>query len=175
MPAARCARTLFNAMQTHRIPMKRQPILLMWIAASGPVHAGDTHADLWSGWKAGFMKIIARLFAAGIALAAVLPSIAAAAPSTKPTELTGVLTDGGGIDDLSIVVRTESGRRIDVYCVQMCGADWFVENGGAMKLKKALVGRRVSLRYATEINNDRVAGPGRDEEIDVVKRVRLLR
>ncbi|KAF1031977.1 MAG: hypothetical protein GAK33_07210 [Burkholderia lata] len=99
------------------------------------------------------MKIMARLLAAGIALTAVLPSMAAAAPSTKPTEVTGVLTDGGGIDDMSIVIRTESGRRIDVYCVQMCGADWFVETGDAMKLRKALVGRRVSLRYATELTS----------------------
>lgn len=121
------------------------------------------------------MKIVACLLTAGIALTAVLPSIAAATPSTKPTEVTGVLTGGGGIDDMSIVIRTDSGRRIDVYCVQMCGTDWFVETGDAMKLKKALVGRRVSLRYATEINNDRVAGPGRNEAIDVVKSVRLLR
>ncbi|MCA8064370.1 MULTISPECIES: hypothetical protein [unclassified Burkholderia] len=29
--------------------MKRLLIVLLWIAASGPVHARDTHADLWSG------------------------------------------------------------------------------------------------------------------------------
>ncbi|MET7142539.1 hypothetical protein M3S04_12945 [Xanthomonas sp. PPL139] len=104
-----------------------------------------------------------------LALLALTPITALAA------SVTGTLVEGGGIDDMSIVVRAADGRQVEAYCTVQCG-DWFVVEAESevSVLKKALKGRQVALEYATEANGDRIAGPGPDERLRFVKRVRLL-
>ena len=105
-----------------------------------------------------------------LALAAVLPAAALAA------SLTGTLRDGGGIDDLHVVVQPAAGQRVTAYCDGHCG-DWFDEDpaSGGSRLKKALVGRQVLLDHRREPNRDRVAGPGSDDALDFVKKIELLK
>ncbi|MBN6150493.1 hypothetical protein JR065_09080 [Xanthomonas sp. AmX2] len=90
--------------------------------------------------------------------------------------VTGTLVGGGGTDDMRIVVRPASGQDVDAYCVSRCG-DWFEaqsEQTDVIVLKKAMIGRRVVVEYATEANGERIAGPGPDDRLRFVKKVRLL-
>jgi hypothetical protein len=105
-----------------------------------------------------------------LALAAVLPGAALAA------SLAGTLRDGGGIDDLRVVVQPATGQRVTAYCDGHCG-DWFDEDpaSGGSRLKKALVGRQVLLDHRREPNRDRIAGPGSDDALDFVKKIELLK
>jgi len=103
-------------------------------------------------------------------LASLLPGLALAA------SLSGTLTAGGGIDDLSVTVRSASGQKIDVYCDQQCG-DWFDEDKASegYRLKKKLVGKQVLLDYRKEPNRDRIAGPGANDLLNFVKKIELLK
>lgn len=80
--------------------------------------------------------------------------------------ITGVLLSGGGIDDLSITIQTEDGKKVQAYCDQHCG-DWFVDdeegNTGGSLLNRAFEGKSVSAVIATEISLGRIAGPGDDK------------
>jgi hypothetical protein len=103
-------------------------------------------------------------------LSAVLPGAALAAT------LSGTLRGGGGIDDLHVVVQSATGQRITAYCDGHCG-DWFDEDAesGGSRLKKALIGRQVTLDHRREPNRNRIAGPGPDETLDFVRRIELSR
>lgn len=88
----------------------------------------------------------------------------------------GTLVGGGGVDDMRIVVRPASGQDVEAYCGDRCG-DWFEaesEQTDVIVLKKAMIGRRVVVEYATEANGQRIAGPGPDDRLPFVKKVRLL-
>lgn len=102
--------------------------------------------------------------------------LAALAPATAlAASVTGTLVDGGGVDDMRIVVRAAGGQDVEAYCATRCG-DWFVAEpeSDVFVLKKAVKGRRVALDYATEANGDRIAGPGPDERLLFVKSVRFV-
>ncbi|MFM9926877.1 hypothetical protein VLK31_28090 [Variovorax sp. H27-G14] len=105
-----------------------------------------------------------------VSLLALLPGVALAA------SLAGTLREGGGIDDLHIVVQSATGQRVTAYCDGHCG-DWFDEDAASegSRLKKKLVGKQVLLDYRREPNKDRIAGPGANEALDFVKKVELLK
>lgn len=107
---------------------------------------------------------------------ALLLLLAALAPATAPAaSITGTLVAGGGVDDMTIVVRAADGKKVEAYCATQCG-DWFVAEpeSDVFVLKQAFKGKRIALDYATEANGDRIAGPGPDDRLLFVKRVRLL-
>lgn len=89
-------------------------------------------------------------------------------------QVTGVLLSGGGVDDWRIVVLTDDGRRVQVYCDGHCTADWFVtDEDDVAKLKGSLQGRRATLTVAIEPNRSRVAGAGDDDKLAFVKALKL--
>jgi hypothetical protein len=137
---------------------------------------------------AGFTKLIMT----GAALAALAaPGGADAAPGAPscartgdanacrrvisiPTTLHGKLESAAGIDDVAITVRTNAGGAVHAYCNGQCRDDWFAtDKDGARSLKPSLRGRKVVIDVATEHNNGRIAGPGEDEKLLFVKRIRL--
>jgi len=90
--------------------------------------------------------------------------------------ISGKLVTGGGTDDMRLGVRTAEGNTIDAHCFDTCG-DWFIEKGDGSPLfilKKHLLGKKVSMEYAIEPNNDRIAGPGKDEPVLIIKKVRFV-
>jgi hypothetical protein len=107
---------------------------------------------------------------------ALLLALALLAPATAlAASVTGTLVGGGGVDDMTIVVRAADGREVEAYCVTRCG-DWFVAEpeSDVFALNKAFKGKRVALDYATETNGDRIAGPGPDDRLLFVKSVRIV-
>ena len=92
----------------------------------------------------------------------------------KQETLEGTLIAGGGIDDLSITIFTEDGRRVRAYCDGKCG-DWFdsAEGSDETKLSPQFNGRKVVLSVTLEANKSRIAGPGTNEKLIFVKQVRL--
>lgn len=91
-----------------------------------------------------------------------------------PTTLHGRLESAAGIDDVAVTVRTNAGGAVHAYCDGQCRDDWFAaDKDGARSLKPAMRGRRVVIDVATEHNNGRIAGPGADEKLLFVKRIRL--
>jgi hypothetical protein len=91
--------------------------------------------------------------------------------------VTGELIDGGGYDDLLITVQTSNGRKISAYCDQKCG-DWFYNIKGQgdfiALLKRSVKGKTVHMEYAFEKNQDRIAGPGNDDVLLFVKKIRIV-
>lgn len=91
-----------------------------------------------------------------------------------PTTLHGRLESAAGIDDVAVTVRTNAGGAVHAYCDGQCKDDWFAaDKDGAMSLKPSMRGRKVVIDVATEHNNGRIAGPGADEKLLFVKRIRL--
>ncbi|PQO95195.1 hypothetical protein C5614_18055 [Massilia phosphatilytica] len=88
----------------------------------------------------------------------------------------GYLFHGGGIDDRFVTVLTDQGDRIFAYCIRQCD-DLFSEpdDHDAITLREDLVGKRVAVQVAVERNADRIAGPGNDERIPLVKHIKLLK
>ena len=87
----------------------------------------------------------------------------------------GKIVDGGGIDDMQIIVRVSSSRSVSAYCNQQCG-DWFAEDENAIShLRPSMVGRKVRVVVKREANDGRIAGPSDDEEFMFIKRLELLR
>lgn len=102
-------------------------------------------------------------------LMAMLPGFAAAA------SVTGVLVSGGGIDDMSLTIKSRKGEEIYVFCTTRCG-DWFGprDNDDVVSLRKGLAGRKVKVTYAEEENRDRIAGPSSDERLNFLKKLEWL-
>ncbi len=87
----------------------------------------------------------------------------------------GKLMDGGGIDDMQIIVRISPSKSISAYCNQQCG-DWFVEDDDAIShLGKSMVGRKVRIVVKLEASAGRIAGPSDDEEFLFIKRLEFVR
>lgn len=88
--------------------------------------------------------------------------------------LDGQLIGGGGVDDLHIVVRTATGKRLVAYCANRCGS-WFDEDEstGIWKLKESFKGTGVTLEYSLEPNRSRIAGPGEREMLRFVTSLQL--
>lgn len=91
------------------------------------------------------------------------------------TTVTGKLVDGGGTDDMQIVVQTESGQKVRAYCTTKCG-DWFDEERGteAHRLKNSFKGKSIVLDYSVESNRSRIAGPDDNERLPFVRKVQVL-
>jgi len=94
---------------------------------------------------------------------------------TKPETLQGALITGGGIDDYTITVLVDDGRRFTAYCDGRCG-DWFVTNDESeATLLPPLVGKAVKVTVASEPNNDRIAGPAAEDSLIFVKKIEFVK
>jgi hypothetical protein len=97
-------------------------------------------------------------------------------PNERAGSFQGYLYSGGGIDDRFITVLTEQGERITAYCIEQCGGLFGApDENDAVALRRDQVGRRVAVEVTIERNAGRIAGPGRDERIFLVKRIKLLK
>lgn len=104
-----------------------------------------------------------------VLLMVMLPGFAAAA------SVTGVLVSGGGIDDMSLTIKSRKGEEIYVFCTPRCG-DWFGprDKDDMVSLRMGLAGKRVRVTYAEEENRDRIAGPSGDERLNFLKTLEWL-
>ncbi len=94
---------------------------------------------------------------------------------TKPETVQGALITGGGIDDYSITVLLNDGRRFSAYCDGNCG-DWFsAEDEGEASLLPAMIGKNVKVTIANEPNNERIAGPAADDTLIFVKTIEVVK
>lgn len=99
----------------------------------------------------------------------------------KPVERAGVfqgyLFSGGGTDAVNITVVTERGERIFAYCGKACGAAMFgaPDEYELVKLDQRWIGRRVEVEVQIGRNAGRIAGPGDDDRIPVLVRLKELK
>ncbi|GAB7533635.1 hypothetical protein PS3A_60510 [Pseudomonas sp. 3A(2025)] len=92
---------------------------------------------------------------------------------TKPETLQGALIAGNGIDDYSITVLVNDGRRFNAYCDGQCDAWFTAADEGEATLLPAMIGKNVKVTVARELNNDRIAGPATDDKLIFVKKIEL--
>ncbi len=88
---------------------------------------------------------------------------------------TYTILNGGGVDDTSLGLMDDHGREIHSYCLDQCG-DWFessTEHEGET-LKNQYKGRKVSAELSYQINHDRIVGPGDDEKLYFIQKIKLL-
>jgi uncharacterized protein len=79
-------------------------------------------------------------------------------------KFTGVLINGGGIDNMALSLRAANGRTVHAYCNRHCGDDWFMaDRDEVSSLIRKFINRPVSVTVARQRNKDRIAGPGNDE------------
>ena len=102
-----------------------------------------------------------------LALIILLPGI------TKAATVSGVLVGGGGIDDMSLIVKAKNGQLVEAYCNRHC-ENWFEEDENGEVLRSEFLGRRLRIKYTFEFNQDRVAGPGADEKFNFIKKIEFL-
>lgn len=94
---------------------------------------------------------------------------------TKPETFQGALISGSGIDDHTVTVLLNDGRRFTAYCDGKCGS-WFIsEDEGEATLLPNIAGRNVKVTVASEPNKDRIAGPAEDEMLVFVKKIELVK
>ncbi|SQG00373.1 Uncharacterised protein [Paucimonas lemoignei] len=94
---------------------------------------------------------------------------------TKPETVQGALIAGNGIDDYTITVLVSDGRRVSAYCDGKCGAWFIAEDEGEATLLPNMVGKNVKVTVASELNNDRIAGPAADEKLVFVKKIEVVK
>ncbi len=84
--------------------------------------------------------------------------------------------DGGGVDDLSLMLKNVQGKTIHAYCDQKCGK-WFDpdEEIDGQTLKKQYFEKKVQADIKLEKNAGRVAGPSDDESFYFIKHIKLLK
>jgi hypothetical protein len=99
------------------------------------------------------------------------------AATAQASSISGVLTEGGGIDDRSLTVEDSKGNSVEAYCQpeSACG-DWFTapDENDAVVLKDEFKGRKVVLDYRQEPNGDRIAGPDEGEEVNFVNSLEFV-
>ncbi|WP_156088706.1 hypothetical protein [Pseudomonas viridiflava] len=94
---------------------------------------------------------------------------------SKPETLQGALINGGGIDDYTITVLVNDGRRFTAYCDGQCG-EWFVaEDESEATLLPSMVGKTVKVTVASELNNERIAGPAAEDSLVFVKKIEFVK
>ena len=82
---------------------------------------------------------------------------------TYVEKFSGVLVNGGGIDNMSLSIKLENGRTLSGYCGKFC-TDWFtVDKDEVSSLRRKYVGKLVRATVVRQRNRGRVAGPGEDE------------
>lgn len=93
-----------------------------------------------------------------------------------PETFKATVISGGGTDDLTLTVRTKTGKQIFAYCDGQCG-DWFEspEDGTVTTLKTAIKNKNVLITVANEPNNSRIAGPDKDERLTFIKKVKFIK
>ncbi len=94
----------------------------------------------------------------------------------RPGTITGTLVDGGGIDDLHLIVRRDDGNRVRLYCMVDGCDEWFDTGENDMQqLKTAWIGKRVGITVRVQRNNGAIAGPGDDELLPMAVKIRFLK
>ncbi|MCI8211000.1 hypothetical protein AUC61_15810 [Pseudomonas sp. S25] len=94
---------------------------------------------------------------------------------TKPETFQGALISGSGIEDHTVTVLLNDGRRFTAYCDGKCGSWFIAEDEGEATLLPNIVGRNVKVTVASEPNKDRIAGPAEDEKLVFVKKIELVK
>ena len=94
------------------------------------------------------------------------------------TTISGKLIGGGGSDNRTVIVRSTNGKEVNAYCVtKIC--DHFLDEDtdeyGGTSLKKKFKGTKVILEYRIERNRDRIAGPHRDDRVEIVKQLTIVK
>lgn len=86
-----------------------------------------------------------------------------------------ILVDGGGTDDLLLMLKNIQGKTIHAYCNQKCGK-WFDpdEEIDGQTLKKQHINKKVQAEIKFEKNAGRVAGPSHDESFYFIKYIKLF-
>jgi hypothetical protein len=82
---------------------------------------------------------------------------------------------GGGVDDTALTLKDAKNKEIHAYCLNKCG-DWFepsTEHEGETLITK-YKGKKVLVEFSYENNKDRIAGPGADEKLYFIKKIKLV-
>lgn len=87
----------------------------------------------------------------------------------------GYLVSGGGIDNASLLIRRDDGKRISAWCGN-CG-DWFRDTGEneMQELKPAYLGKRMRVVVKVQRNGGRLAGPGEDDLEPFIQSVQFIK
>jgi hypothetical protein len=93
----------------------------------------------------------------------------------KPETFQGALIAGNGIDDYTVTVLLNDGRRFSAYCDGKCGSWFIAEDEGEATLLPAMIGKNVKVTIASELNNDRIAGPAADDKLIFVKKIEMVK
>jgi len=95
----------------------------------------------------------------------------------KQATLSGVLISGGGMDNKGIGVLTEDGSRVWGYCdINSCSDDLFIPEGEeGTTLNPSLFDKKITVTFANEPNNFRVAGPAGNEVVLFVKKIQFIK
>jgi len=93
----------------------------------------------------------------------------------KPETFQGALIAGNGIDDYTVTVLLNDGRRFSAYCGGKCGSWFIAEDEGEATLLPTMIGKTVKITIASELNNDRIAGPAADEKLIFVKKIEVVK
>jgi hypothetical protein len=90
--------------------------------------------------------------------------------------ISGTLAEGGGVDDMHIVVKAKSGKEVYAFCAGQCGKLFTAPDKNEQSfLQKKYVGKPVVLTYASEKNKDRIAGAGEDGPLLFVKKLEFAK
>ena len=95
--------------------------------------------------------------------------------SALAATVSGSLVGGGGIDDMYLQVKAKSGKTVTAYCLTKCGP-WFSapDEHEVVQLKKAFQGKKVLMKYVTEPNRERIAGPEFNEPVNFIGDVQFV-
>ena len=95
--------------------------------------------------------------------------------SALAATVSGSLVGGGGIDDMYLQVKAKSGKTVTAYCLTKCGP-WFSapDEQEVVQLKKAFQGKKVLMKYVTEPNRERIAGPEFNEPVNFISDVQFV-
>lgn len=90
-------------------------------------------------------------------------------------EKTYTLISGGGVDDTALGLKDSKAQQYDAYCQHKCG-DWFEpsEEHDGMTLKPQYKGKKVRAEITLEQNRDRIVGPGDDEMLYFIRKIKLI-
>ena len=95
------------------------------------------------------------------------------------TTYEGKLIGGGGIDDLSLVIKTTKGKTVGGYCktVSVCD-DWDAlfdsDHNAISSLKPIYKGRKVRVTIIQRRNQGDIAGPSDDEILPFITQFKFL-
>lgn len=103
----------------------------------------------------------------------------ALAQSALSATYTGTLVGGGGVDDLSLAIKTNQGKTVQGYCktVSVCD-DWEAlfagGDDGIYSLKPSYKGKTVRVTIMQRANRGRIAGPSDDEVLPFITQFKFL-